>query len=98
MSPPTRTPCTSAAAATSLAAPRTAPVASAIVSEHGARAVGPKGLPQSDRPAVAPSASPAVMPDVTVHAAKEQRALPFEAGIEKGAPPGHSDLSKKDCP
>jgi hypothetical protein len=80
MSPPTRTPCTSAEAA----APRTAPVASAIVSEHGARAVGPKGLPQSDRPALAPSASPAVMPDVTVHAAKEQRALPSEAGIEKG--------------
>ncbi len=84
MSPPTRTPCTSAAAAASPAAPRTAPVASAIVSEHGACAVGPKGLPHSDRPALAPSASPAVMPDVTVHAAKEQRALPSETGIEKG--------------
>ena len=33
---------------------------------------------------MAPSASPAVMPDVTVHEAKEQRALPSETGIEKG--------------
>ncbi len=41
-------------------------------------------MPQSERAALAPSASPAATPDVTVHAAKEQRALPSETGIEKG--------------